>query len=65
MGEEAEELWNTMISGTQKNTRPVLSDVEVPRPEVLGETDRFVLFDSKRDYLTQLDYYHMWRDGDE
>jgi hypothetical protein len=32
-------------------------------PEVTGKTDRFVLFDSKRDRLPQLDHYHRWRDG--
>ena len=41
------------------------SSVEVPRSEAAGETDRFVLFDSKRDYLSQMDAYNAWRDGDE
>jgi hypothetical protein len=62
--DEAEELWDTIKAELEENL-PDLSGVEVPRPEVSGETDRFVLFDSKRDYLTQLDHYHMWRDGDE
>ena len=26
-----------------------------------SEPDGFVLFDSKRDYLTQLDQYHEWQ----
>jgi hypothetical protein len=42
-----------------------LSDVEVPRSQAPGRTDRFVLFDSRRDYFTQMDAYNAWRDGDE
>ena len=62
--DEAEELWGK-IKAELEQQLPDLSDVEVPRPKVSGETERFVLFDSKRDYFTQLDHYHMWRDGDE
>ena len=62
--DEAEELWGK-IKAELEEQLPDLSGVEVPRPEVSGETERFVLFDSKRDYFTQLDHYHMWRDGDE
>jgi hypothetical protein len=62
--DEAQELWGK-IKAELEQQQPDLSGASVPRPEVPGETDRFVLFDSKRDYFTQLDYYHMWRDGDE
>jgi hypothetical protein len=62
--DDAQVLWRTLEAELEEQ-QPDLSSVEVPRPEVSGETDRFVLFDSKRDYFTQLDYYHMWRDGDE
>jgi hypothetical protein len=62
--EEAEDLWSTIAAELEENM-PDLSGVEVPRPKVSGKTDRFVLFDSKRDYLTQIDHYHMWRDGAE
>jgi len=44
---------------------PDLSDVEIPRSEAPGETDSFVLFDSKRSYFEQMDFYNNWRDGDE
>jgi hypothetical protein len=62
--EEAGELWET-IAAELEEQRPDLSDVEVPRSEAPGETDRFVLFDSQRDYFTQMDAYNAWRDGDE
>lgn len=61
--QDASEIWEK-IEGDLEGLRPDLSDVEVPRSEAPGETDRFVLFDSKRDYFTQLDHYHRWRDGD-
>lgn len=38
-------------------------DNEFPEPEPwpAQEPDDFLLFDSKRDYLTQLDDYHEWQ----
>ena len=62
--EEADELWQT-ITEEMEERLPDLSDVEIPRSEAPGETDSFVLFDSKRDYFTQMDFYNAWRDGDE
>ena len=62
--EEASELWQTIAAEIEEK-RPDLSDVEVPRSEAPGETDRFVLFNSRRDYFTQMDAYNAWRDGDE
>jgi hypothetical protein len=62
--DEAEELWST-ITAELEEKMPYTDHVAVPTPEVPGETNRFVLFDSKRDYFTQIDHYHMWRDGDE
>jgi hypothetical protein len=44
---------------------PDLSDVEIPRSEALGKTDSFVPFDSKRSYFEQIDFYNVWREGDE
>jgi hypothetical protein len=61
---EADELWGT-IAEELNELAPDLSDLEIPRSEVPGKTERFVLFDSKRDYLTQMDRYNAWRDGDE
>jgi hypothetical protein len=61
---EAEELWG-QIEEELEAERPDLSDVEVPHSEAPGETDSFVLYDSKRDYLTQMDFYLSWREGDE
>ena len=61
---EAAEVWEE-ISTELEERRPDLSNVEVPQSEAPGKTDRFVLFDSKRDYFTQMDSYSTWRDGDE
>jgi hypothetical protein len=58
------ELWQTIADEIEEQ-RPDLSGVEVPRSRAPGETDRFVLFDSRRDYFTQIDAYNAWRDGDE
>jgi hypothetical protein len=62
--EEAGELWENITAEIEEE-RPDLSDVAVPRSDAPGETDRFVLFDSQRDYFTQMDAYNAWRDGDE
>jgi hypothetical protein len=61
---EASDLWQD-IAAKMEEQLPDLSDVEVPRSEAPGETDRFVLFDSRRDYFTQMDAYNAWRDGTE
>ena len=62
--ERAGELWQRIADEIDEQ-RPDLSGVEVPRSLAPGETDRFVLFDSRRDYFTQIDAYNAWRDGDE
>lgn len=59
---EAQDLWRT-ISQELNEQRPSLSDVEIPRSEASGETDSFILFDSRRDYFSQMDHYQMWKDG--
>jgi hypothetical protein len=61
---EADELWGT-IADELEELAPDLSDIEIPRSEVPGATERFVLFDSKRDYLSQMDNYNAWKEGDE
>jgi hypothetical protein len=61
--EEAGALWEILAAEIEEE-RPNLSDVEVPRSEAPGQTNRFVLFDSRRDYFTQMDAYNAWRDGD-
>jgi hypothetical protein len=62
--EEADDLWQT-IADEMEDACPDLSEVEVPRSEAPGKTNRFVLFDSRRDYFTQMDAYNAWRDGCE
>jgi len=59
----AQELWDKMEEELEENC-PDLSEVEIPRSEASGETNKFVLFDSKRDYLAQMDAYNAWRNGD-
>ena len=62
--EQAAELWRT-IADELEDESPDLSDVEVPQSDAPGTTSRFVLFDSKRGYLAQMDAYNAWRDGDD
>jgi hypothetical protein len=62
--QEADELWGAIAEDLEESA-PNLSEIEIPRSEAVGETDRFVLFDSKRDYLTQMDHYNAWRNGDD
>ena len=60
----ANEVWSEMARELV-DRKPDISDIEEPRPRPTQEPEGFVLFDSKRDYLTQLDAYHEWqrRDG--
>jgi hypothetical protein len=62
--ERAGALWQK-ITEELEDKLPDLSDVEIPRSEAPGETDTFVLYDSERDYCTQMDFYNAWKDGDE
>ena len=61
---EAGDLWQTMADEMEEEL-PDLSGVEIPRSDAPGETDTFVLFDSTRDYLTQMDFYNQWKEGEE
>jgi hypothetical protein len=61
--EKAEPVWQA-ITKEMIDECPDLSDVEVPRSEASGRTGRFVLFDSSCDYLTQMDHYNVWKDGE-
>jgi hypothetical protein len=63
VADRAQELWDKMGKELEEQC-PDLSEVEIPRSEAPGGTERFVLFDSKRDYLTQMDAYNAWRTGD-
>ncbi len=38
-----------------------LDEFKKPKARPANEPDGFVLFDSKRDYLTQIDHYHEWQ----
>ena len=56
----AEDLWST-ITEAMGEKEPDLAEFEKPTPRPANEPDGFVLFDSKRDDLTQLDRYHEWQ----
>jgi len=56
----AEDLWST-ITEEMEEKEPDLDEFQKPTPRPADEPDGFVLFDSKRDYLTQLDRYHEWQ----
>ena len=58
--ERAEGLWST-ITEEMEEAQPALAEFEKPKARPANEPDGFVLFDSKRDYLTQLDRYHEWQ----
>ena len=62
--EQASTLWTQIVADLEE-AAPDLSEVEMPESEAPGTTDRFVLFDSQRDYFSQMDAYNVWRNGDE
>ncbi len=56
----ADEFW-AKISDRMKPMAPDIDDYEIPKPRPANDPDGFLLFDSKRDYLSQLDHYHTWQ----
>ncbi len=56
----AEDLWTTITEELEEE-QPDLEEFEKPKARPANEPDGFVLFDSKRDYLTQMDRYHEWQ----
>ena len=56
----ADDVWCTIADELRDNA-PDLSEFEKPEPQPVQEDDGFVLYDSKRDYLRQLDHYHHWQ----
>ena len=57
---QARDTW-LQIANYLKDGKPDVAGFERPNPREAQETDGVVLFDSKRDYLTQLDHYHLWQ----
>ena len=53
-------MWSTITEKLEEE-ETYLSQFEKPKARPANEPDGFVLFDSKRDYLTQLDRYHEWQ----
>ncbi len=56
--ETAGGLWRKMAK-EMRERKPDLPEVPTARPA--NEPDGFVLFDSKRGYLNQIDHYHEWQ----
>ena len=56
----ADELW-AKISDGMEPMAPDIDDYEIPKARPANDPDGFLLFDSKRDYLSQLDHYHEWQ----
>ncbi len=56
----AENLWSTITEELEEE-QPDLSEFEKPKARPANEPDGFVLFDSKRDYISQMDSYHEWQ----
>ena len=50
-----------MLSDRMKPMAPDINDFDIPQPRPANDPDGFLLFDSKRDYLSQLDHYHQWQ----
>lgn len=61
---EARDLYQTIASDLE-DEKPDLNEVEVPQSEAPGDTWRFVLYSSSRNYLQQMQAYLTWRDGTE
>ena len=59
-GQRAEGLWSTITEELEEE-QPDLDEFEKPKARPANEPDGFVLFDSKRDYLSQMDRYHEWQ----
>ena len=59
-GQRAEGLWSTLTEELEE-AQPDLAEFEKPKARPANEPDGFVLFDSTRDYLTQMDRYHEWQ----
>ena len=62
--EDVAELHQT-IAAELEERRPDLSDIEIPSSDAPGETDKFVLYNSRRSYVEQMDFYNAWRAGDD
>ena len=58
--ENAEGLWSAIAEKLEEE-EPDLSEFEKPKARPANEPDGFVLFDSKRDYLSQMDAYRKWQ----
>jgi hypothetical protein len=60
--DEAAELWGVIARDLEAKL-PSFEGVGAPPSLASGETERFVLFDSRRSYLDQMDAYNAWHEG--
>ena len=60
--EKATEIYSRIAADLKANM-PDLSDAEAPASEAPGRSKNYVLFDSGRDYFTQIDHYKAWQAG--
>jgi hypothetical protein len=60
---DADELW-TAITEKLTERMPDLSGAKIPQSGATGKTESFVLFDSRRNYFEQMDFYNQWKEGD-
>ncbi len=58
--QRAEETWN-VIHDELAPLAPEVSEEDIPTAEPGGDPEEPPLFDSKRDYFTQIDHYHDWQ----
>ena len=57
---QADETWSRISEEMEPLIPEILPD-DLPKTEPEGDPDKPALFDSKRDYLTQIDHYHQWQ----
>ena len=58
--ERAEETWEKIYDEIAP-LKPEVSEDDIPVAEPDGDPAEPPLFDSKRDYFSQLDHYHHWQ----
>ena len=62
-GKRTQPTCGRAIAAELEQEKPDLDDVEVPQSEAPGQTTRFVLYNSHRNYLEQMESYLAWREG--
>ena len=59
-------FWACLITSHTNVARPHITSAPTTlKARTVMKVSRFVLFDSRRDYLEQMDAYNAWKEGDE